>query len=285
MKVAITSDQRILQKRMEESENKRKEDEKNRIDTITKLIQKREELKVMKTDLRNKEQTWDQRVIQYKLDSEELQLKISRYNHEREQIELRKDQLEKLAIQIKEESKIVYNYKSAVDNARAELENMISDINAKETALHIDKQKYESEFSELAGRISAFKNTQINNKRHLDVAKSLQLQKQVDLATQKRLHEIKERSTKRDIELTSFRSFKAKDFIRDINNIGTQESYTDHSERTLLMRSKPDRIANRSINKNTRLHNSINTTEFPINSISREPSIIYYNIIEEEKNE
>lgn len=241
-RIEVEVEKKVLDKRKQEFEQQMEEETKQLKDKITDLNAKKEELVKEQTELLRKQQTWSEREEQLRRDSEELELSLNKHALEQRLIDAEKERVKKIALQVEEESRTICNYRTVIEETRAELEEMKAEVDTRESALRSQKAKTEYDQKDLDLRLSAFEKTQLQYLKKPMVSvpmtmKSVQLpRKTVEYQPQ---HISKGHAVKK--VNSSFDSFKASDFIRDMHrNFGTQASFTDYmaSERNFIRHPK-----------------------------------------------
>eukprot|EP00826_Nyctotherus_ovalis_P058881 TRINITY_DN8140_c0_g1_i6.p1 TRINITY_DN8140_c0_g1~~TRINITY_DN8140_c0_g1_i6.p1 ORF type:complete len:730 (-),score=197.73 TRINITY_DN8140_c0_g1_i6:142-2331(-) len=241
-RIEVGTEKKVLDKRKQELELQIEKETKQLKDKIADLNAKKEELVKEQTELLRKQETWSEREEQLRRDSEELELSLNKYALDQRLLDAEKERVRKVALQVEEESRTIYNYKTAIGKTRAELEEIKAEVDTKESAVRDQKAKVEYEQKDLDLRLSAFEKTQLQylKKPIVNVQvtmKSMQLPRKTE---EYQPPHVNKGYTAKKVN-SSFDSFKASDFIKDMHrNFGTQASFTDYmaSERNFIRNPK-----------------------------------------------
>ena len=231
-KKAILLERRLLEERKEVLDKQIENDLKSTNAKLVELNMKREELAKEEIDLQKQQLLFTNKEIQLKREYDELQLKVDKYCYDKRVLEGEKERLAKLAIQVKEESEIIYKYKSSIDDTKQMLEDYRNDIDIKEIILHKEKAKVKHDQHDIDLMQKALLNTRI---QQLQSPLASRTSGSVNVGTP-----IASRMmTVRKVEVKD--RFRANDFITDLQRtLGKQPEFSEYiaKEKDLLWKSK-----------------------------------------------
>jgi len=244
----IEVQQKVLDKRKQEFEAQIEEEMKAVRERSIELNGKREELIKEQAELLRKQQTWDEREHQLRRDNDELQLKINKLYYEQKQLDIEKERVRDIALQVEEESRAIGSYKTTIEDTKVELEEMKAEIDNKESILRNEKAQLEYNQKDFNLKLASFENTQLQYLRKPILNTSI-------INSTKPIHiPIQTTSSLRTKVKKSnplLDSFKASDFIKDMEkNFGTRTNFTDYvaSEKNFIRnpRASQERFYNTS---------------------------------------
>lgn len=96
-----------------------------------------------------RKQELDEKELLVKREYDDVQLRAEQFCFEKRQVEEQKEKMEKLAMQIEEESRAIYKYKATVESTRQTLESMRAEVDAKGSLVNAEKAKLEEARKEL----------------------------------------------------------------------------------------------------------------------------------------
>lgn len=225
------------------------EDLKHSDSKAKKLNAKRQEITREQTRLLERQQECEIKRTKLKHAYDELQTDVDKYCYELRLLEAERAKLEAIALQIEEDSRVIYKYKSATEDIKDEMEKMRQDIDTKEATLRNEASAFDYVQGELDIKQSALLSTQTLyfKEKHFGGTQTpsnlIKLPRDVGVAAADVTNKGEQRFPKRKQRKlkTSRDPFKAEEFVRELEKTHPKyPSYIDYivSERSELMKQK-----------------------------------------------
>eukprot|EP00826_Nyctotherus_ovalis_P061345 TRINITY_DN8722_c0_g2_i1.p1 TRINITY_DN8722_c0_g2~~TRINITY_DN8722_c0_g2_i1.p1 ORF type:complete len:607 (+),score=190.27 TRINITY_DN8722_c0_g2_i1:569-2389(+) len=246
-KKAILLEKKLLDERRRELDIQAEEASKHLNSKFAELNMRREEAARDEADLQKRQQLFTNKEMQLKNEHDELQLKVDKYCYDKRILEGEKQRFAKLALQVEEESRVIYKYKSSIDDTKQKLEDLKDDIDCKELLLHKEKAKVQQDQSAIELMQTALIATRMQQAAQgfLSCRAPTSLGTKPPTAFSKTPNKlIKEKKSKGDL-------FRAEDFIEDMRKmVGKRADFGEYvsREKELLLKAK------RSLNERSGLN-------------------------------
>eukprot|EP01022_Parablepharisma_sp_SALTPOND_P021048 TRINITY_DN39_c0_g1_i8.p1 TRINITY_DN39_c0_g1~~TRINITY_DN39_c0_g1_i8.p1 ORF type:complete len:1537 (-),score=275.86 TRINITY_DN39_c0_g1_i8:771-5381(-) len=249
-RMSISLEKKLIAKQKEEFNAQMDEQTANVNAKMVALDAKREQIAKEEGELQRRQQAWMEKELQLRREYDELQLKIDKYCYEKRQVDAEKERLEKLALQVEEESRVIYKYKSTIDKTRQELEQMRAEVDTKESILRTEKAKVDQAQKEMQLKQRALESVQtqyLKDQANRPLT-SIASPRKIEMGStfnrrqdEERLHKLSQ--VRRSVARPVMDSFKASDFIQELEkDFGRQPRFVDYivGEKNLLLKSKQD---------------------------------------------
>jgi len=240
---SLLLEKKLVKKKKNEFASTKKEDSEIMRAKKAEFEAKREEIFKQESELLKRQQLLTAREMELHREYDELQNMIDKHCYDQREFDLEKQRIEVLALQVEEESRIIYKYKSTIEGTKQELEQLKADIEAKEAVLRNEKVQVNHAKKDLYMKEQILNTVNKKHEREANLNKALAvLTNKTSKDNLTTTEDITKKLTAKKPPVKTVGAFNANDFINRLERNFGKQNMAEYitGEQNSLFRAKQD---------------------------------------------